>query len=1349
MHMTGYVIDNSETYIIDSCLFDTGASSDNYISDTYVTKYISIFKPYILAHNSTVKLGDSTTKVNITHIITLNISFLDNNSITHEALLNFSIMHMEIDMIIGINSILFSFFDLFIDMLKVAKSHQSKQFNFKLIQGVNTFNPYQCLGPPPNQVSTNITNNTPHSNFLGPLIPSPERYGGKPLLATVPLGVLNSLQATYPTYPSTSNAIPLNNPDYANCQPTWTIPIEGVAPEELEFPDPCSFSGPLMYISVDRQSVLDTYHAQLLSNINPDFIAACPAVLTFMKSDIALSVFCPEGWHGLRDIPDLDLEVSPLCPTRTYHRPRMIKPILLENAKAEFDRLCKYMYVPSNSPIASPLVIAPKPTHPFCRFCGDYVELNKFIIFMQLYIPMVMHELEKAAKGNIFLDFDMKNAFHQITLSLATSLFLSICTPWGTVRPLFMPEGISPASGILHTVMSEILNEWLDCAIVIFDNFLVVCNDFTDAYNKLVGFVTTCSKRNVILGMAKTKLGYPQVVFFGYLIKDGTYRLTDSRIEAVCSLVMPKTQKQAQSVCGSAIFFAKNIITFASICAPLNDMCTKAFDWNPKTWIKDYVGAFESLKEAIKTSIAITFPNYDLPFIIRTDASDIAWGAVLIQVQPGGAYECIALESGKWSDTACKWDIEKKEACAIVLAFKKMSYILTGKYTIIETDNKNLLFMETATSSIIKRWRVYLQGFHTTLRHILAKFNTLSDWLTRQYHLYTLYMSPDVVNDDVDDTLTSTLYHIHDENATDTDVFFTAVLNILVPKSHTDSDPDPLPVTPVQTPPTLTLTDMFSAVHGGKKFHRGVKQTWLALNEAFPGHAIPIRLVSDMISECVTCQKVRLSMNYQLPSENLHLKPPYYRKRVGIDTLTITPVDKFGNYLLIVIVEHFSKFVSLHPVPDHSAENTARALFSHYVTYGKFEQVISDPGSDLMSHCIILLNNFLGQEKLVSIVDWHPSNGVEPTNKKLLAFVRQLTQDLRISHQWSDPTIIQLIAHACNSMLHSETNYSPMELKFGSADLPYMMLPDNEITAVHIPPILQQLNDNIKIIRELSHTYQQQLVVDRDNSSSTQNKYQPGDLVLFVYSVTGEALTKTSSKYLGPYKVTSHVRNDVSVRNLITDAISVFHSSRLKPFFGTYVEAKEAALRDTEQYQIDHFIAYRGDPNVRTTVEFYILFVDGSYHWKQWSPDLFDTIQYEEFCTSIPQLFPLIYLTKIASTLIREINIRPILTVSPGTTVFMDLRAIGAGWYESLHLPNCDFSVYVVPLTYTGWQNTQHTKIQCSVPSLDFGWIGRNSVNTFFVQCYGNCVVLQPNMTLITYDFILEHDLINKYKNNQ
>ena len=98
-----------------------------------------------------------------------------------------------------------------------------------------------------------------------------------------------------------------------------------------------------------------------------------------------------------------------------------------------------------------------------------------------------------------------------------------------------------------------------------------------------------------------------------------------------------------------------------------------------------------------------------------------------------------------------------------------------------------------------------------------------------------------------------------------------------------------------------------------------------------------------------------------------------------------------------------------------------------------------------MSNVVVLLNSYLGQEQLVSLAERHESNGVEPTNKKILSFIRSLAQDERIAHQWSDPTIIQLIAHACNSWRHSETDISPMEMKFGSHDLPYMSLPYNDI----------------------------------------------------------------------------------------------------------------------------------------------------------------------------------------------------------------------------------------------------------------------------------------------------------------
>jgi hypothetical protein len=54
--------------------------------------------------------------------------------------------------------------------------------------------------------------------------------------------------------------------------------------------------------------------------------------------------------------------------------------------------------VPSTSPVASCLVVAPKATTPYIRLCGDYRLINQHVEMPQAYIPMVQHELEKAQK---------------------------------------------------------------------------------------------------------------------------------------------------------------------------------------------------------------------------------------------------------------------------------------------------------------------------------------------------------------------------------------------------------------------------------------------------------------------------------------------------------------------------------------------------------------------------------------------------------------------------------------------------------------------------------------------------------------------------------------------------------------------------------------------------------------------------------------------------------------------------------------------------------------------------------------------------------------------------------------
>ena len=51
-----------------------------------------------------------------------------------------------------------------------------------------------------------------------------------------------------------------------------------------------------------------------------------------------------------------------------------------------------------------------------------------------------------------------------------------------------------------------------------------------------------------------------------------------------------------------------------------------------------------------------------------------------------------------------------------------------------------------------------------------------------------------------------------------------------------------------------------------------------------------------------------------------NLSAPHTRKRVGVDTLTITPADKHGNQYINVVVVHATKLVALYPSATKSAE---------------------------------------------------------------------------------------------------------------------------------------------------------------------------------------------------------------------------------------------------------------------------------------------------------------------------------------------------------------------------------------------------------------------------------------------
>ena len=777
----------------------------------------------------------------------------------------------------------------------------------------------------------------------------------------------------------------------------WSF-MEEDAEEDEETPLPCSFTEHLHYLSITHEEAVEEYYSQFDDEkdgqyrIHPGFRAATK-IVELLRSHKGINTFVPDNWEGVlgEDLKPVEIEFNWAkgLPPSMKPLPRPINPRLFEAAHAELKRLTTYMYRPSDSPIASCLVVAPKATKPFIRFCGDYSTLvNKFIITGHYPIPKVFHEIQRICKHKVFLDFDMANSFHQFRLSPLTRSRLSVATPWGQFEPIFMPEGVPPASGILQKHMESIFRGFEDWTVVIFDNLLVLADDYEDAYQKCEKILDRCKQRNLVLKFCKTWLGNNSVEFFGYRCSYDRFELTEKRKQSILDIPFPATTKQMQRFLGCALFFRQFMPNYADLTARLTDMTEKSFNWNRDTWGVDYEACFLKFKEELLKSTALYYPDYERTWYLRVDASEDAVGFVLLQDKEGvpfqagnttdPPFEPLLFGSKKFSKQARKWDMFNKEAYAMYYAVKECEYMLRGKDFILQSDHRNLNWIEASAVPKVIRWRIFMQSFFFKFDHIAGRRNIVADWRSRLYAF--LRLSDNLDADDLMDR-ENFLFAIQQEP------------DILLPADHSED----LASRPKR--------DLLKEVHGGRSGHMGVDRTYRLLNRHFPGHGISINEVYNFVNDCPVCQKVRLGMESALVPRVRHLKTRGPRAVIGIDYLSLEK-DKQGNIGCYVTRDHFTKHIFIYPVKEHNAVNAATAIFLHCVYFAKFDCLISDPGSEFTSEMIKLLNNWFGIHHIFSLVDRHESNGVEGANKQILRHLKSLICDERIRDRWSEPTII-------------------------------------------------------------------------------------------------------------------------------------------------------------------------------------------------------------------------------------------------------------------------------------------------------------------------------------------------------
>ena len=139
---------------------------------------------------------------------------------------------------------------------------------------------------------------------------------------------------------------------------------------------------------------------------------------------------------------------------------------------------------------------------------------------------------------------------------------------------------------------------------------------------------------------------------------------------------------EVQQFVGFVQYVRKFIKHFSAIAAPLTNL-TKA-----KTsfkWTSLEQDAFEKLKEVVCSQPVRKLPDFTKPFEIHTDASDVAYGAVLIQDGHPVAYE-----SKKFLDIEARWPTHEKEMLAIVYALCRWRHYVQDKFTKVFTDNISL-----------------------------------------------------------------------------------------------------------------------------------------------------------------------------------------------------------------------------------------------------------------------------------------------------------------------------------------------------------------------------------------------------------------------------------------------------------------------------------------------------------------------------------------------------------------------------------------------------------------------------------------------------------------------------------
>jgi hypothetical protein len=341
----------------------------------------------------------------------------------------------------------------------------------------------------------------------------------------------------------------------------------------------------------------------------------------------------------------------------------------LELDKFLKENLKKGYIQPSQSPMASPYFFVSKKDGKL-QPCQDYWYLNDWTVKNSYPLPLISEIMDKLKGAKYFTKLDMHWGYNNVQIRKGDEWKAAFKTNKGLFEPTVMFFGMYNSLATFQAMMDDIFMTMIDNRLVIvyMDDILIFANtkEELEQITKLV--LEKLWEHDLFLKAKKCEFCQTRIEYLGMIIEEGKISMDAVKLGGIRDWPVPTTLKQTRSFLGFENFYRKFISHYSELARPLNNLTKKNKNFE---WTTECQEAFDTMKNRFTEEPVLLMPDQSKPFQIESDASKVATGAVLTQLDSNGDQHPVAFLSKTFSETERKYEIYDRELLGIIWVLKE------------------------------------------------------------------------------------------------------------------------------------------------------------------------------------------------------------------------------------------------------------------------------------------------------------------------------------------------------------------------------------------------------------------------------------------------------------------------------------------------------------------------------------------------------------------------------------------------------------------------------------------------------------------------------------------------------